>query len=134
MAAAMARNRSTVLTVRISAITAGAGLGAAGAGATADRGAVAAAGAAAAGAGAAAAPGGSVGNLIVGAAEGLGGRLIRTVSFLGWTFPVSFFGGTAPLGTFGMFSAITLRDFSLNWLSDAVKRIFQGIGRCWVHG
>ena len=28
-------------------------------------------------------PGGSVGNLIVGAAEGLGGRLIRTVSFLG---------------------------------------------------
>ena len=28
-------------------------------------------------------PGGSVGNLIVGAAEGLGGRLMRTVSFLG---------------------------------------------------
>jgi hypothetical protein len=28
-------------------------------------------------------PGGSVGNLIVGAAEGFGGRLMRTVSFLG---------------------------------------------------
>lgn len=28
-------------------------------------------------------PGGSVGNLMVGAAEGFGGRLIRTVSFLG---------------------------------------------------
>ena len=28
-------------------------------------------------------PGGSVGNLIVGAAEGLGGKLIRTVSFFG---------------------------------------------------
>jgi hypothetical protein len=48
-----------------------------------------------------------VGNLIVGAADGLGGKLIRTVSFLGWTLPVSFFGGTAPAGTFGMFSAIT---------------------------
>jgi hypothetical protein len=45
---------------------------------------------------------------MVGAAEGLGGKLIRTVSFLGWTFPVSFLGGTAPLGTFGMFSAIKL--------------------------
>lgn len=43
---------------------------------------------------------------MVGAAEGLGGKLMRTVSFLGWTFPVSFFGGTAPLGTLGMFSAI----------------------------
>ena len=28
-------------------------------------------------------PGGKVGNLIVGAAEGFGGRLMRTVSFLG---------------------------------------------------
>jgi len=43
---------------------------------------------------------------MVGAAVGLGGKLIRTVSFLGWTLPVSFFGGTAPLGMFGMFSAI----------------------------
>jgi len=52
-------------------------------------------------------PGGSVGSLIVGAADGLGGKLIRTVSFLGWTLPVSFFGGTAPIGTLGIFSAIT---------------------------
>ena len=52
-------------------------------------------------------PGGSVGNLIVGAAEGFGGRLIRTVSFFGWTFPVSFLGGTAPLGMFGILSAIS---------------------------
>jgi hypothetical protein len=45
---------------------------------------------------------------MVGAAEGFGGKLIRTVSFLGWTLPVSFLGGTAPLGTLGMFSAIKL--------------------------
>ena len=49
----------------------------------------------------------SVGSLMVGAGEGLGGKLIRTVSFLGWTLPVSFFGGTAPLGMLGIFSAIT---------------------------
>jgi hypothetical protein len=47
-------------------------------------------------------PGGSVGNLIVGAAVGLGGKLMRTVSFLGCTLPVSFFGGgTAPVGPGG---------------------------------
>jgi hypothetical protein len=76
-----------------------------GAGAAAARGAAAAAAdaGAAAGAGialgaAVGAPGGNVGNLIVGAAEGFGGNVMRTVSFLGWTFPVSFFGGTAPLG------------------------------------
>ena len=51
-------------------------------------------------------PGGRVGSLIVGAADGFGGKLIRTVSFLGWTLPVSFLGGTAPVGTFGIFSAI----------------------------
>src|SRR6185295_12338555 len=92
-----------------------AGRGASGAAAPA-RGAGAAAGAAAAvcaGAGGAVGtpvgpPGGSVGNLIVGAAEGFGGRLMRTVSFLGWTFPVSFFGGTAPPGVLGMFSAINV--------------------------
>src|ERR1700678_1275778 len=38
-------------------------------------------------------PGGSVGSLMVGAAEGFGGKLMRTVSFLGCTLPVSFFGG-----------------------------------------
>src|SRR6266481_1788045 len=52
-------------------------------------------------------PGGSVGSLMVGAAEGFGGKLMRTVSFLGWTLPVSFFGGTAPAGILGIFSAIT---------------------------
>ena len=84
----------------------GAGRGAAAAGAAAPgRGGVGAwAGAAAAapmgapGAGPAPGPpGGRVGNLIVGAAEGLGGKLIRTVSFFGWTFPVSFFGDLRPL-------------------------------------
>jgi hypothetical protein len=40
--------------------------------------------------------------LIVGAAEGLGGKVIRTVSFLGWTFPVDFFMGvTGAPGTPG---------------------------------
>jgi len=38
-------------------------------------------------------PGGRVGSLMVGAADGLGGKLIRTVSFFGWTLPVSFLGG-----------------------------------------
>ena len=122
--AAKARILSNVLTVD-GDFGAGAGRGA---GAVVARGAAAvgaAAGAAAlrgaagagalgamAGAGAALAapvgpPGGSVGSLMVGAAEGFGGKLMRTVSFLGWTLPVSFFGGTAPLGIFGMLSAIT---------------------------
>ena len=65
-----------------------------------------AAGAEAAGGGAALTAAGT-GILIVGAAVGLGGRLIRTVSFLGWTFAASAgFGGTAPVGMFGIFSAI----------------------------
>jgi hypothetical protein len=52
-------------------------------------------------------PGGRVGNLMVGAAEGLGGKLMRTVSFLGWTFELSGgLGGTAPPGKFGLLSAI----------------------------
>ncbi len=51
-------------------------------------------------------PGGKVGNLMVGAAEGFGGKLMRTVSFFGCTLPVSFFGGIAPAGLLGMFSAI----------------------------
>ena len=42
-------------------------------------------------------PGASVGNLIVGADVGLGGRLMRTVSFLGWTLEASAgLGGMAP--------------------------------------
>ncbi len=73
-------------------------------------GAAAADGAVTAGAGPPAGPpGGKVGSLMVGAAEGLGGRLIRTVSFFGWTFPVSFLGGSAPLGTLGIFSAIKVQ-------------------------
>jgi len=64
------------------------------------------------------------GILIVGAAVGFGGRLIRTVSFFGWILPdspgfapaggagggggVAPAGGTAPApgGTFGVLSAI----------------------------
>jgi hypothetical protein len=43
------------------------------------------------------APVGSVGNLIVGAEVGLGGKLIRTVSFLGCTLALSAgLGGSAP--------------------------------------
>jgi hypothetical protein len=53
-------------------------------------------------------PGGSVGSLMVGAVDGFGGKLMRTVSFLGWTLPVSFFtGGTAPVGAPGMFEGIS---------------------------
>jgi hypothetical protein len=60
-------------------------------------------------------PGGNVGNLIVGAAEGLGGNVIRTVSFFGWTLPVDFFIGVTgepgiPGGTGGCgLSAIVFR-------------------------
>ena len=53
-------------------------------------------------------PGGSVGSLMVGAVDGLGGKLMRTVSFLGWTLPVSFLtGGTAPVGAPGIFCGIS---------------------------
>jgi hypothetical protein len=42
-------------------------------------------------------------------AVGLGGKLMRTVSFFGCTFADSGgFGGTGPLGGFGMFSGIKL--------------------------
>jgi hypothetical protein len=58
----------------------------------------------AAGAGVAAATAAGEGILMVGAAVGFGGRLIRTVSFLGWTFADSEgFGG---IGIFGGLSAI----------------------------
>jgi hypothetical protein len=53
-------------------------------------------------------PGASVGSLMVGADVGLGGKLMRTVSFLGWTFAASAgFGGSAPPGDVGLFSAIS---------------------------
>src|SRR6266571_264063 len=55
-------------------------------------------------------PPGSVGNLIV--AAGLGGRLMRTVSFFGCTLAASDgLGGTAPGGGLGSFSAIILVHF-----------------------
>jgi hypothetical protein len=58
-------------------------------------------------------PGARVGSLIVGAEVGLGGRLMRTVSFLGWTFEASAgLGGSAPPGDVGLMSAITLLLFS----------------------
>jgi len=56
----------------------------------------------------------------VAVAEGFGGRLMRTVSFLGWILAASpGRGGTPPgggigvppLGVFGSFSAIDLVDF-----------------------
>src|SRR5829696_10043643 len=53
---------------------------------------------------------GSEGSLMV-AVAGLGGRLIRTVSFFGWTFAKSGgFGGTAPAGILGLLSAIVNRQ------------------------
>ena len=62
----------------------------------------------AAGAGVAAATAAGDGILIVGAAVGLGGKLIRTVSFFGCTLADSDgLGGAAPMGTCGLFSAIT---------------------------
>ena len=146
IAATIARIVSSILTAGPTITGAGAGRGdaaagrgAAAAGAAAPiRGAGACVGAAVpiGGAGAAAAgppvgpPGGNVGNLIVGAADGLGGKLIRTVSFLGWTFPVSFFGGTAPPGVFGMFSAINV-NFGLNysWLRRVSISLYSQIAR-----
>jgi hypothetical protein len=52
-------------------------------------------------------PGASVGSLIVGADVGLGGKLMRTVSFFGWILAASAgLGGNAPPGVVGIFSAI----------------------------
>jgi|GEM_PF-5319834 len=106
---------ASALSIGLSALAAAAGAAVTGLGCATGAGvarvavvaeAVAGAGAAAGAPAATAPPGGMLGNLIVGAADGLGGKLIRTVSFLGCTLPVSFFGGTAPGGTLGMFSAI----------------------------
>jgi hypothetical protein len=56
------------------------------------------------------APGAKVGNLIVGAEVGLGGKLMRTVSFLGCTLAASAgLGGIAPPGGVGVFSAIIFK-------------------------
>ena len=65
----------------------------------------------AAGAGVGAPPAGAEGNRIVGEADGFGGKLIRTVSFLGWTLAASagFGGGAGPPVGVGLFSAITMK-------------------------
>ena len=99
----------------------GAGVGAAGAvvGADATAKAVGAPGAGATAAGA--------GILMVGAAVGLGGKLIRTVSFFGCTLAASAgLGGMEPVGVLGVSSAINL--FSLTKLkvgSQGVKSLFS---------
>jgi hypothetical protein len=86
---------------------AGAGAGAAGAGALEGAGA-AATGAAAEAPEGGGVPGAKVGSLIVGAEVGFGGKLMRTVSFLGWTLEASAgLGGNAPPGGVGMLSAIS---------------------------
>jgi hypothetical protein len=106
-----------VVVVRVAVPVAGAAgraavAGAAGAAVT-GRGGVGAAGAPVA-AGAAVLPvaaapvAGTAGNLIVAVGFGGVGKLIRTVSFFGWTFAASGLGGTPPGGTFGVLSAIVI--------------------------
>ncbi len=144
--AAMAKPLSNPLTPTTTGAGAGRGAGAAPLGA-AGRCAVVAAGAAAAGraaggaggatargavVGAAAGtpmdggggpPAGKVGSLIVGDEVGLGGKLMRTVSFLGWIFAASAgLGGNAPGGTLVGFSDIS---FSSCWCQSKV-----GAGIC----
>ena len=88
-------------------------------------GAAGAAGAAAEAAAAVGAVGAGAGILIVGAAVGFGGKLIRTVSFLGCTFAASAgLGGTAPDGVFGMFSAINFSEGKLELMPVSVKCLF----------
>ncbi len=77
------------------------------------------------GAAAAAATAGA-GILIVGAAVGFGGRLMRTVSFLGWTLAASAgLGGVAPVGVLGMFSDINQSFAKLKSGHAGVKSLFQ---------
>ncbi len=135
IAAAMARPVSRPLTAGADGCRGSCGR-AAPLGAGAERGAGVGAAAAAAGAAAGAAPGAETaagrgaaegaGILIFGAAVGLGGRLIRTVSFLGCTFAASAgLGGTAPDGAPGISSAInqgllsgdrTIRPVRCQWV------------------
>ena len=69
------------------------------------------------------APAGKVGNLIV--AVGLGGRLIRTVSFFGWTLAASGGLGGTPPGGFGGFSAIKfIGGLNLKATRAGVKPLF----------
>lgn len=113
-AAAMGAGEAGAGAFRAAAATGAAATGRAGAGAEATGAAAGAAagaatGAAAGGCGGGGAPAGD-GILIAGPAVGLGGRLMRTVSFFGWTFAASAgLGGTAPAGELGVFSAIEIR-------------------------
>jgi hypothetical protein len=74
------------------------------------------------GAGAAGAVPVTLGNLIVAVGFGGVGRLMRTVSFFGWTFAGSGLGGTPPPGTFGVLSAIVFRQCKLGLPPRTVKR------------
>jgi hypothetical protein len=76
----------------------------------------------AAGAGVADATAAGEGILIVGDAVGLGGRLIRTVSFFGCTLPDSEgLEGVAPGGGFGVFSAIIIDRGKLKFALPCVN-------------
>jgi len=107
------------------AVGRGAGVGGAGVGAWAAAGAAGAAGAAAEAAATVGAVGAGAGILIVGAAVGFGGKLIRTVSFLGCTLAASVgLGGTAPDGVLGLFSAINFSEPKLELAPVGVKCLF----------
>jgi hypothetical protein len=85
---------------------------------------------------AAGAPGANVGSLMVGADVGLGGKLMRTVSFFGWTFEASAgLGGCAPPGDVGILSAITslFYAFNLELPLTAVKPELQLPSRHWFY-
>ena len=66
-----------------------------------------------------------MGNLMVGAAEGLGGKVMRTVSFLGSTLESDCLGGTAPPGKLGILSAINLFQFKLKSGRPGVKFLMK---------
>lgn len=77
---------------------------------------------------------GSEGSLIV-AVAGLGGKLMRTVSFFGCTFAASAaFGGTGPepgpVGIFGVLSAITNRQLIQARIAPAECQTIIGIDEC----
>ncbi len=69
-----------------------------------------------------------VGILIVGAAVGFGGRLIRTVSFLGWTLAASAgLGGAGAAGVSGVFSAINISGAKLGTDIRSVNHYSAGV-------
>jgi hypothetical protein len=72
-------------------------------------------------------PGASVGSLMVGADVGFGGKLMRTVSFFGWTLLASAgLGGNAPPGDGGIFSAIIVPSgHKVGFADAAVKSQLQ---------